>query len=117
LTQRADSSGKEKSTGNISSKAPSVIAIAGGVLTWERFVPYALFDGDRQVGPKLPTEAAVWKQALKSGLIADVPVADEAGGQVLPADYHVKDQARELRTGSSLEASGRNFLTPFCGAS
>lgn len=58
-------------------------------------MPYALFDGDRQVGPKLPTEAAVWKQALKSGLIADVPVADEAGGQVLPADYHVKEIRQE----------------------
>jgi hypothetical protein len=24
-------------------------------------------------------------------LISDVPVADESGGQVLPAHYHVKD--------------------------
>jgi hypothetical protein len=95
LTERADSSGKEKSTGNISSKAPSVIAIAGGVLIWERFVPYALFDGDRQIGPNLPTERAVWKQALNSGLISDIPVADEAGGQVLPAGYHVKEIREE----------------------
>jgi hypothetical protein len=61
----------------------------------ERFVPYALFDGDRQIGPDLPTEAAVWKQALDSGLIADIPVADEAGGQVLPAGYHVKEIRQE----------------------
>jgi hypothetical protein len=57
----------------------------------ERFVPYALFDGDRQIGPSLPSEAAAWKQALGSGLISDIPVADEAGGQVLPAGYRVKE--------------------------
>jgi hypothetical protein len=54
-------------------------------------VPYALFDSDRQIGPSLPTEAAVWKQALTAGLISDVPVADEAGGQVLPIGYHVQE--------------------------
>jgi hypothetical protein len=59
-------------------------------------VPYALFDRDRQVGKALPTEAEVWKEALASGLISDVPVADEAGGQVLPIGYHVK-QIKEER--------------------
>ena len=54
-------------------------------------MPYALFDGDRQIGPDLPTETDVWKQALQAGLISDIPVADEAGGQVLPAGYHVKE--------------------------
>jgi hypothetical protein len=54
-------------------------------------VPYALFDGDRQIGSGFPTEADVWKQALDCRLISDVPVADEAGGQVLPAHYHVKE--------------------------
>ena len=54
-------------------------------------MPYALFDGDRQIGPDLPTEAEVWKQALQAGRISDIPVADEAGGQVLPAGYHVKE--------------------------
>lgn len=58
-------------------------------------MPYALFDGDRQIGPNQPTEAAVWTQALDSRLIADVPVADEAGGQVLPARYHVKEIREE----------------------
>ena len=73
-------------------------------------MPYALFDGDRQIGPSLPTEAAVWKQALDSGLISDVPVADEAGGQVLPAGYRVKETKEEvLRAGSSLEASATKF--------
>jgi hypothetical protein len=57
-------------------------------------VPYALFDRDRQIGEGLPTEAEVWKQALDRGLISDLPVADESGGQVLPAGYHVR-QVRE----------------------
>jgi len=58
-------------------------------------VPYALFDRDRQIGLSFPTEAEVWKQALDSRLISDIPVADEAGGQVLPAGYHVKDVREE----------------------
>jgi len=58
-------------------------------------MPYALFDRDRLVGKMLPTEAEVWKQALASGLISDVPVADEAGGQVLPIGYHVKEIKEE----------------------
>ena len=52
---------------------------------------YALFNGDKQIGPDLPTEPEVWKHALDDRLISDVPVADEAGGQVLPARYHVKE--------------------------
>jgi hypothetical protein len=51
---------------------------------------YALFNGETQIGPGLPTEPEVWKHALDDGLISDVPVADEAGGQILPARYHVK---------------------------
>ena len=70
-------------------------------------MPYALFDRDRQVGASLPTEAEVWKQALAAGLISDVPVADEAGGQVLPAGYHVQQvRGSALRAGSRLETSG-----------
>jgi hypothetical protein len=52
-------------------------------------MPYALFDRDKQIGEAWPTEAEVWRNALRSGLIADIPVADEAGGQVLPRGYHV----------------------------
>ena len=59
-------------------------------------MPYALFDCDKQVGESLPTEADVWKQALEAGLISDLPVAGEAGGQVLPVGYHVKE-IREVR--------------------
>jgi hypothetical protein len=61
-------------------------------LIGERLVPYALFADDRQIGPNLPTEAAVWKQALDASLISDLPVA---GGPVLPARYHVKEIREE----------------------
>jgi hypothetical protein len=30
----------------------------------------------------------VWENAMKEGLIKDIPVADEAGGQVLPKGRH-----------------------------
>lgn len=53
-------------------------------------MPYALFDRERRIGKALASEAEVWKQALEAGLIDDIPVADEAGGQVLPAGYHVR---------------------------
>jgi len=52
---------------------------------------YALFNADKQIGPGLPSEPEVWKHALDDRLISDVPVAAEAGGQVLPARYHVKE--------------------------
>ncbi|ANW00937.1 hypothetical protein [Bradyrhizobium icense] len=58
-------------------------------------MPYALFADDRQIGPNLPTEAEVWKQALDASLISDLPVAGEAGGLVLPARYHVKEIREE----------------------
>lgn len=49
---------------------------------------YALFEGDRQIGSAFPTEKEVWKAALIEGLVTDVPVADEEGGQVIPIGYH-----------------------------
>jgi hypothetical protein len=58
-------------------------------------MPYALFEGNRKIGETLPSEAEVWKRALQSGLIADIPVADEAGGQVLPRGYHVRHCSEE----------------------
>lgn len=57
-------------------------------------MPYALFDRERQIGDAFATEEAVWKHATEAGLVDDIPVADEAGGQVLPVGYHVK----EIRT-------------------
>ena len=50
---------------------------------------YALFEGDKQIGSAFPTEKEVWEAALIEGLVMDVPVADEEGGQVLPGAYHV----------------------------
>jgi hypothetical protein len=50
---------------------------------------YALFEGDHQIGSVFPTEKEVWESALTEGLVRDVPVADEEGGQVLPKGYHV----------------------------
>jgi hypothetical protein len=54
-------------------------------------MPYALFDGDeRRIGEVLPTQKDVWMRAIATGLVSDVPVADEEGGQVLPIGHHVK---------------------------
>ncbi|MFG3591474.1 hypothetical protein [Bradyrhizobium sp. RDI18] len=58
-------------------------------------MPYALFADERQIGPGLPTEAEVWKQALDYSLISDPPAAEKAGGPVLPARYHVKEIREE----------------------
>jgi hypothetical protein len=55
-------------------------------------MPYALFDGDgRRIGEILPTEKDVWMRAITTGLVSDVPVADETGGQVLPIGYHIEE--------------------------
>lgn len=51
---------------------------------------YALFEGERQIGNPFATEKEVWEAALIKGLVTDVPVADEEGGQFLPAGYHVQ---------------------------
>jgi hypothetical protein len=51
---------------------------------------YALFDGDKQIGNSFATEKEVWEAALIEGLVTDVPVADEEGGQVIPRGYRVK---------------------------
>jgi hypothetical protein len=50
---------------------------------------YALFEGEKQIGKAFPTEKVVWEAALITGLVTDVPVADEEGGQILPSGYHV----------------------------
>lgn len=54
---------------------------------------YALFEGDRQIGNPFSTEKEVWAAALIEGLVTDVPVADEEGGPVIPAGYHVEHVA------------------------
>jgi hypothetical protein len=63
----------------------------GGEARQAKTMSYALFDGnDRRIGEVFPTEKDVWMRAITTGLVSDVPVADEAGGQVLPLGYHVK---------------------------
>jgi hypothetical protein len=54
---------------------------------------YALFRDKTQLGKTYSTEQEVWDAALAEGFVTDVPVADEAGGQVLPAGYHVEQIA------------------------
>jgi hypothetical protein len=55
----------------------------------EEEIMYALFEGTKQIGSPFSTEKEVWQAALIEGLVVDVPVADEEGGQVLPKGYHV----------------------------
>jgi len=50
---------------------------------------YALFEGNKQIGSAFPSEKEVWEAALIEGLVTDIPVADEQGGQVLTAGYRV----------------------------
>jgi hypothetical protein len=54
---------------------------------------YALFEGDKQIGNPFATEKEVWEAALIEGLVTDVPVADEGGGQIIPKGYHVEHVA------------------------
>ena len=59
-------------------------------------MPYALFDGEECISEPMATELEVWKQALEAGLISDIPVADEEGGQVLPPGFQVREVANPL---------------------
>jgi hypothetical protein len=51
---------------------------------------YALFRDKTQLGKTYASEKEVWEAALTEGLVTDIPVADGAGGQVLPIGYHSK---------------------------
>lgn len=53
-------------------------------------MPFALFYRDQRIGEPRPTELDAWRQALQAGLISDLPVADEEGGQVLPRGFQVR---------------------------
>ncbi|MBV8926902.1 MAG: hypothetical protein JOZ74_16155 [Bradyrhizobium sp.] len=66
---------------------------------------YALFEGDRQIGSPFRTEKEVWEAALIEGLVTDVPVADEQGGQILPSGYHVERLEAVHNPGSDGKAS------------
>jgi hypothetical protein len=49
-------------------------------------MPYALFDGERQIGEAFATEEAVWRHALEVGLVDDIPVADELANRCFQSD-------------------------------
>lgn len=62
----------------------------------EKRMAYALFYHDQCIGAAAPTELEAWRRALRSGLITDIPVADEQGGQVLSRGLHVKQVAEDF---------------------
>ncbi|WP_438276001.1 hypothetical protein [Nitrobacter sp.] len=57
---------------------------------------YALFYHDQRIGAVASTELDAWRRALRSGLITDIPVADERGGQVLPRGLHVEQVSEDV---------------------
>ena len=67
---------------------------------------YALFYRDQCIGAAAATELDAWRRALRSGLITDIPVADEQGGQVLPGGLHVKQVDKDLQRSISARAPG-----------
>jgi hypothetical protein len=68
---------------------------------------YAVFKNDKQIGRPFHSEKEVWEAALIQGLVKDLPVADEEGGQVLPLDImpaeFTKLAARALTPAASIE--------------
>jgi len=55
-------------------------------------MPYALFLQDAKLSKAYPTEADVWKQAQKSGLVVDAVSEEE-----IPAPRPVLDNDYEIR--------------------
>ena len=55
-------------------------------------MPYALFSNDAKLSKAYPTEADVWKQAQKSGLVVDAVSEEE-----IPAPRPVLDNDYEIR--------------------
>jgi hypothetical protein len=55
-------------------------------------MPYALFCNDAKLSKAYPTEAEVWRQARRSGLVVDVISEDEkpAPRPVLDNDYEIR---------------------------
>jgi hypothetical protein len=55
-------------------------------------MPYALFCNDAKLSKAYPTEAEVWKQARRSGLVVDMTSDEEkpAPRPVLDNDYEIK---------------------------
>lgn len=55
-------------------------------------MPYALFCNDARLSKAYPTEADVWKEARKSGLVVDI-----ASGEEMPAPRPVLENDYEIR--------------------
>ena len=55
-------------------------------------MPYALFSNDAKLSKAYPTEADVWRQARKSGLVVDAISEEEkaAPRPVLDSDYEIR---------------------------
>src|SRR5260221_11928888 len=55
-------------------------------------MPYALFSNDAKLSKAYPTEADVWKEAEKSGLVVDAVSEEEkaAPRPVLDNDYEIR---------------------------
>ena len=55
-------------------------------------MPYALFSSDAKLSKAYPTEAEVWKQARRSGLVVDVMTGEEkpTPRPVLDNDYEIR---------------------------
>ena len=66
---------------------------------------YVLFEGNNQIGSSLPTEKRVWEAALIEGLVTDVPVANETGGQIPPEGYYVAQVEDEFDPRPDFESS------------
>ena len=56
-------------------------------------MPYALFCNDAKLSKAYPTEADVWKQARKSGLVVDVASERGKAGAAPGAGQRLRDQA------------------------
>ena len=71
-------------------------------------MPYALFCNDARLSKAYPTEADVWKEARKSGLVIDIASEEEtpAPRPVLENDYEIRPcprteaMSRRARSGS-----------------
>lgn len=55
-------------------------------------MPYALFSNDAKLSKAYPTEAEVWKQARRSGLVVDVAseLTKPTPRPVLDNDYEIR---------------------------
>ena len=78
-------------------------------------MPYALFCNDAKSSKAYPTEAEVWKQARRSGLVVDVMTGEEkpTPRPVLDNDYEIgpcRPEPREDPAGNRADAEREEEL-------